>query len=55
MSELLCPLKKRGYADNGTINEPYCDEERCAWWDLEGERCAVLDFARMFGCYIEHH
>lgn len=44
-----CPLKME------TVHEPYygtyttekeCDPDRCAWWDADKERCAVLSIAR---------
>lgn len=58
----LCPLKERGpleqadmralmYAANGltpliACKTPECDGPRCAWWDADKERCAVLSLAR---------
>lgn len=44
-----CPLKME------TVHEPYygtyttekeCDPDRCAWWDADKERCAVLSIAQ---------
>ena len=37
----LCPLKQVG---SEAICS--CDGPRCAWWDADKERCAVLSLAR---------
>lgn len=40
--EKLCPLKQGIGMD--VFRE--CDGPRCAWWDADKERCAVLSLAR---------
>ena len=58
----LCPLKERGpiaQTDMRALMDmangcppliarkpPLCNGSRCAWWDAEKERCAVLSIAR---------
>ena len=38
----LCPLKDGLGMDAFRL----CDGPRCAWWDADKERCAVLSLAR---------
>ena len=38
----LCPLKQ----GIGIDHWRECDGPRCAWWDADKERCAVLSLAR---------
>lgn len=38
----LCPMKQ-GIGMNAFRE---CDGNRCAWWDADKERCAVLSIAR---------
>ena len=58
----LCPLKERGALEQADMRAlmdiangcpplipckpPECDGPRCAWWDADKERCAVLSLAR---------
>ena len=39
-SEKMCPL--RGSREASAV----CIGSRCAWWDADKERCAVLSLAR---------
>jgi hypothetical protein len=42
MSDKICPLM-------AVMNfEHECFQERCAWWDVEYEKCAVLTFSYHF-------
>jgi len=45
---MICPI----FYASQNVNAK-CKKEECAWWDEEGARCAILDFARMFSVYIE--
>ena len=47
---MICPIF---YASAHPAVESECKEGRCAWWDDEGARCAVLDFARMFSNHLK--
>ena len=40
--EKLCPLKQ----GIGIDHWRKCDGPRCAWWDADKSRCAVLSLAR---------
>lgn len=58
----LCPLKARGPLEQANMRalmdaaagrdpliackHPMCEGSRCAWWDADKERCAVLSIAR---------
>ena len=48
----LCPLREMAtsvrVAAGGVPMESatYCDGPRCAWWDADKSRCAVLSLAR---------
>jgi hypothetical protein len=40
MSERLCPILATNQ-ENGSVG-PHCIAQRCAWWDMNVEQCAVL-------------
>ena len=45
----FCPLLMSGCRASGgiTLNDMYlCPGSRCAWWDVDKSRCAVLSLAR---------
>lgn len=54
MNTLLCPLQKRFIADTGP--EPaleHCAKENCAWWNPDGEGCAIFALGKLFDVLIK--
>jgi len=43
MSEKFCPLVK--YEDGRVVKTAKCIDEKCAWWDSEEKKCAILVIA----------
>jgi hypothetical protein len=52
----VCPLRMAAFDDGRDHTAPFasCIEARCAWWNVENERCQVGIMAEWLGWMSEH-